>query len=89
MRVWKQESNTITVTSGQYLVVYFHDAKSHGRNTHRMKTSAVHDIFRFRYQRMRLQLLVEIDLLNKEGGTEIGMVLLKMLKQNSDSWYKK
>ena len=51
MRVWKLLSNTITVTSGQYMsrvtVVDIHDDRSHERNTHRWNTSVVHDIPRF------------------------------------------
>ena len=61
MRVLKQLSNTITVTSGQLLsrvtVVNIRDVRSHGRNTHRWNTSAVHNIVRFRYQRMNVTIL--------------------------------
>ena len=38
-------------------VVNIHDVRSHGRNTHRWNTSAVHNIVRFRYQRMDVTIL--------------------------------
>ena len=51
MRVLKQLSNTITVTSGQLLsrvtVVNIRDVRSHGRNTQRFNTRTVHYIFLF------------------------------------------
>ena len=48
-------------TSGRKLsrvtVVNIHDVRSHGRNTQKWNTSAVHDIVRFRNQRMNVTIL--------------------------------
>ena len=38
-------------------VLQIHDVRLHGRSTQRWTTSAVHDIVRFRYQRMNVTIL--------------------------------
>ena len=64
MRAWNQLSNTIIVTSGQQLshvtVVNGHMGETH---TQRWNTNAVHDILRFRYQRMNITMLYDLVIL--------------------------
>ena len=36
------------------MVVNIHDFRSHGEKTHRWNTSAIHDILRFRHQRLNV-----------------------------------
>lgn len=56
-------SRVLKQTLNKWLIVvtcysrYFHDVMSYGRNTHWRKTSAVHNIARFRDQRMIITIL--------------------------------